>query len=239
MVKLQVESLSPSMAQPTQLGLQDAASPVIEELLYFHDHTLITAFFISMMVIYIILITLTSKVSYTSTTDAQEIEIVWTVIPAIVLVAVALPSLRLLYLTDEITSPNISIKTVGHQWYWTYEYSDFDGVIFDSYIIPPKDITPGQFRLLEVDNRAVLPSNTLTRNLITADDVLHSWAIPALGVKSDAIPGRLNQISLHPNPTGVYFGQCSEICGANHSFMPIVLEVLPIDKFLTWLNGFE
>nr|ATL15867.1 cytochrome c oxidase subunit 2 [Rhacophorus modestus] len=224
------------MAQPTQLGLQDAASPIMEELLHFHDHTLMAVFLISMLVMYIISSLMTTKLSSTNTIDAQEIEMVWTIMPAVILIAIALPSLRILYLMDEINNPDITIKTVGHQWYWSYEYSDFDGVDFDSYMLPTKDLSPGSFRLLEVDNRMIVPMGTATRTIITANDVLHSWAVPSLGVKTDAIPGRLNQASLLVAHVGVYYGQCSEICGANHSFMPIVVEALPTNNFLHWLK---
>nr|UCP07180.1 cytochrome c oxidase subunit II [Zhangixalus dugritei] len=225
------------MAQPTQLGLQDAASPIMEELLHFHDHTLMAVFLISMLVLYIISSLMTTKLSSTNMMDAQEIEMVWTIMPAIILIVIALPSLRILYLMDEINNPDITIKTVGHQWYWSYEYSDFDNIAFDSYMIPTEELNPGSFRLLEVDNRMVVPIGTTTRTLITADDVLHSWALPSLGIKTDAIPGRLNQASLLVAHVGIYYGQCSEICGANHSFMPIVVEALPVHSFLAWLRN--
>nr|BCI56849.1 cytochrome oxidase subunit II [Zhangixalus arboreus] len=225
------------MAQPTQLGLQDAASPIMEELLHFHDHTLMAVFLISMLVLYIISSLMTTKLSSTNMMDAQEIEMVWTIMPAIILIVIALPSLRILYLMDEINNPDITIKTVGHQWYWSYEYSDFDNIAFDSYMVPTEELSPGSFRLLEVDNRMVVPIGTTTRTLITADDVLHSWALPSLGIKTDAIPGRLNQASLLVAHVGIYYGQCSEICGANHSFMPIVVEALPVHNFLMWLQN--
>nr|UBD07332.1 cytochrome c oxidase subunit II [Synapturanus sp. MNHN-RA-2020.0087] len=222
------------MAHPTQLGLQNAASPIMEELLHFHDHALMATLLISILVLYIISTLMTTKLSNTNTIDAQEIELVWTIMPAIILIAMALPSLRILYLMDEINDSNITFKTIGHQWYWSYEYSDLTDISFDSYMIPTKDLTPGLLRLLEVDNRLTLPTGLLTRAIITADDVLHSWAMPSLGVKIDAIPGRLNQTSFMISHPGVFYGQCSEICGANHSFMPIVLEALPLTDFTNW-----
>nr|AGN71157.1 cytochrome c oxidase subunit II [Dyscophus antongilii] len=222
------------MAHSTQLGFQDAASPIMEELLHFHDHALMAAFLICTLVLYIITSLMTTKLFSTNTIDAQEIEMVWTIMPAIILIVIALPSLRILYLMDEISNPDITIKAIGHQWYWSYEYSDFANLNFDSYMVPTADLTPGQFRLLEVDNRMVTPMGMATRTIVTADDVLHSWAVPALGVKTDAIPGRLNQTSFMIARPGLYYGQCSEICGANHSFMPIVVESLPISNFLTW-----
>nr|AGN71409.1 cytochrome c oxidase subunit II [Petropedetes sp. MVZ 234827] len=222
------------MPQPAQLGFQNAASPIMEELLHFHDHALMAVLLISMLVLYIISTLMSTKLSSTNTIDAQEIEMVWTIMPTVILIVIALPSLRILYLMDEISDPDISIKTIGHQWYWTYEYSDFLNLNFDSYMTPQKDLTPGKLRLLEVDNRMVVPIDMSTRMLVSADDVLHSWTTPALGVKTDAIPGRLNQTSFLISRPGVYFGQCSEICGANHSFMPIVVEALPASDFLNW-----
>nr|AGN71501.1 cytochrome c oxidase subunit II [Rhinoderma darwinii] len=222
------------MAHPLQLGFQDASSPIMEELLHFHDHALMAVFLISALVLYIISTLMSTKLSNTNTIDAQEIEMVWTIMPAIILIVIALPSLRILYLMDEISNPDITIKAIGHQWYWSYEYSDFTNLNFDSYMTPTKDLLPGQFRLLEVDNRMTIPTSMATRALITAEDVLHSWAVPSLGVKTDAIPGRLNQTSFLVSRPGVFYGQCSEICGANHSFMPIVVESLPIKEFLSW-----
>nr|AII98779.1 cytochrome c oxidase subunit II [Propithecus edwardsi] len=223
------------MAYPVQLGFQDAASPIMEELLYFHDHTLMIVFLISSLVLYIISLMLTTKLMHTSTMDAQEVETVWTILPAIILILIALPSLRILYMMDEITSPSLTLKTMGHQWYWSYEYTDYEDLSFDSYMIPSSDLKPGEFRLLEVDNRVVLPTEMSIRMLISSEDVLHSWTVPSLGVKTDAIPGRLNQATLMTSRPGIYYGQCSEICGANHSFMPIVLELIPLKHFEEWL----
>nr|AEC33178.1 cytochrome c oxidase subunit II [Sooglossus sechellensis] len=222
------------MAQPIQMGFQDAITPVMEELLHFHDHALMAVFLISTLVLYILSTLVTTKLSNTITIDAQEIEMVWTMMPAVTLIVIALPSLRILYLMDEINDPGLTIKAIGHQWYWSYEYSDFMGLGFDSYMVPTKDLLPGQLRLLEVDNRMLTPIGTTIRTLVTAEDVLHSWAIPSLGVKTDAIPGRLSQTSFMISQPGVYYGQCSEICGANHSFMPIVIESLPMSKFFNW-----
>nr|AGN71271.1 cytochrome c oxidase subunit II [Hyperolius ocellatus] len=224
------------MAYPSQFGFQDAASPIMEELLYFHDHALEAVLIISVLVMYIITTLLLTKLSSTNTIDAQEIEMVWTVMPAIVLIAIALPSLRILYIMDEVNTPDMTIKTIGHQWFWSYEYSDFTSLDFSSYMVPTTDLEPGQLRLLEVDNRMVTPTNMAMRIIITAEDVLHSWAMPSLGVKADAIPGRLNQSAFLISHPGLYYGQCSEICGANHSFMPIVVEALPIKEFMNYLK---
>nr|YP_010309656.1 cytochrome c oxidase subunit II [Gymnothorax chilospilus]YP_010852902.1 cytochrome c oxidase subunit II [Gymnothorax reticularis]QSV37227.1 cytochrome c oxidase subunit II [Gymnothorax chilospilus]WGL40718.1 cytochrome c oxidase subunit II [Gymnothorax reticularis]WNH17255.1 cytochrome c oxidase subunit II [Gymnothorax chilospilus] len=222
------------MAYPAQLGFQDAASPVMEELLHFHDHALMIVFLISTLVLYIIVAMVTTTLTDTYILDSQEIEIVWTVLPAVILILIALPSLRILYLMDEINDPHLTIKAIGHQWYWSYEYTDYEDLCFDSYMIPTQDLTPGQFRLLETDHRMVVPMESPVRVLVTAEDVLHSWAVPALGVKMDAVPGRLNQTAFIAARPGVYYGQCSEICGANHSFMPIVVETVPLHHFEAW-----
>nr|AIG23555.1 cytochrome c oxidase subunit II [Pseudantechinus macdonnellensis] len=222
------------MPYPMQLGFQDATSPIMEELMYFHDHTLMIVFLISSLVLYVLILMLTTKLTHTSTMDAQEVETIWTIMPAVILVLIALPSLRILYMMDEIFNPYLTVKAMGHQWYWSYEYTDYEDLSFDSYMVPTQDLTPGQLRLLEVDNRVVLPMELPIRMLISSEDVLHAWAVPSLGLKADAIPGRLNQATLISTRPGVYFGQCSEICGSNHSFMPIVLEMSTLKYFENW-----
>lgn len=169
--------------------------------------------------------------------ESQLIEIIWTVLPALILLFIALPSLHLLYLLDEVRTPRLTIKVIGHQWYWRYEYSDFKAIEFDAYIIPEKELREGGFRVLEVDHRTVVPFLTQIRVLASASDVIHSWTVPRLGVKVDAVPGRLNQLRFLTERTGVLYGQCSEICGANHRFIPIVLEVVLLKPFLSWLEG--
>nr|YP_009144155.1 cytochrome c oxidase subunit II [Trichopodus microlepis]YP_009256182.1 cytochrome c oxidase subunit II [Trichopodus trichopterus]AJW75149.1 cytochrome c oxidase subunit II [Trichopodus trichopterus]AKH04400.1 cytochrome c oxidase subunit II [Trichopodus microlepis] len=222
------------MAHPSQLGFQDAASPVMEELLHFHDHALMIVLLISVLVLYIIVAMVTTKLTNKNILDSQEIEIIWTVLPAIILIMIALPSLRILYLMDEINDPHLTIKAVGHQWYWSYEYTDYENLEFDSYMVPTQDLIPGQFRLLETDHRMVIPVESPVRVMVTAEDVLHSWAIPSLGIKLDAVPGRLNQTAFIASRPGIFYGQCSEICGANHSFMPIVVEAVPLKHFENW-----
>nr|AGK38107.1 cytochrome c oxidase subunit II [Ziphius cavirostris]AGK38133.1 cytochrome c oxidase subunit II [Ziphius cavirostris] len=222
------------MAYPFQLGFQDATSPIMEELLHFHDHTLMIVFLISSLVLYVITLMLTTKLTHTSTMDAQEVETIWTILPAIILIMIALPSLRILYMMDEINNPSLTVKTMGHQWYWSYEYTDYENLNFDSYMIPTSDLKPGELRLLEVDNRMVIPMEMTVRVLVSSEDVLHSWAVPSLGLKTDAIPGRLNQTTLMSTRPGLFYGQCSEICGSNHSFMPIVLELVPLENFEKW-----
>nr|NP_818920.1 cytochrome c oxidase subunit II [Gonorynchus greyi]BAC67523.1 cytochrome oxidase subunit 2 [Gonorynchus greyi] len=222
------------MAYPTQLGFQDAASPVMEELLHFHDHALMIVFLISTLVLYIIVAMVSTKLTNKFVLDSQEVEIVWTILPAIILILIALPSLRILYLMDEINDPHLTIKAVGHQWYWSYEYTDYENLGFDAYMVPTQDLDPGQFRLLETDHRMVIPMESPIRILVSAEDVLHSWAVPALGIKMDAVPGRLNQTAFIASRSGLFYGQCSEICGANHSFMPIVVEAVPLEHFENW-----
>nr|AND96467.1 cytochrome c oxidase subunit 2 [Onthophagus haematopus] len=225
------------MATWKSLTLQDAASPLMEQLIMFHNHALLILLMITVMVGYLMGTLFFNKYNYRFLLENQMIEIIWTIAPAITLIFIALPSLQLLYLLDEINNPMISMKSIGHQWYWSYEYSDFKKLEFDSYMIPMNEMKPNNFRLLDVDNRTILPYNSQIRMLITAADVIHSWTIPALSVKIDATPGRLNQISFLMNRTGLFFGQCSEICGANHSFMPIVIESISMKYFIKWMNS--
>nr|ALO77292.1 cytochrome c oxidase subunit 2 [Brachinus crepitans] len=224
------------MATWSNLNLQDSASPMSEQLIIFHDHTLMILMMITMLVGYIMITLFFNKYINRFLLEGQTIEVIWTILPAITLFFIALPSLRLLYLLDEINNPSITLKSIGHQWYWSYEYSDFTKLEFDSYMIPLNELENNNFRLLDVDNRIILPFNTQIRVLITATDVIHSWTIPSLGVKIDATPGRLNQSSFFMNRSGLFYGQCSEICGANHSFMPIVLESISMNYFIKWIS---
>nr|AAT97391.1 cytochrome c oxidase subunit II [Tanytarsus curticornis] len=218
------------------LGLQDSNSPIMEQLNFFHDHSLLILILVTTLVGYLMFMLFFNQLNNRFLLHGQTIEIIWTVLPAIVLLFIAFPSLRILYLLDEINSPTISIKAIGHQWYWSYEYSDFNTIEFDSYMTPFNELSPGGFRLLDVDNRIILPINNQIRILVTATDVLHSWTVPSLGVKVDANPGRLNQTNFYINRPGLYYGQCSEICGANHSFMPIVIESTPSKFFISWIK---
>ena len=225
------------MATWAYLGFQDRASPLIEQLIFFHDHIMLILILIITFVGYILSTVLLNSFINRYMLEHQTIEMIWTAIPAIILIFIALPSLRLLYLLDEVNSPTITLKTIGHQWYWSYEYSDFLHLEFDSYIVPSNELDSSGFRLLDVDNRTVLPMNTQIRVIISAADVIHSWTIPALGVKADAIPGRLNQVRFLIRRPGLFFGQCSEICGANHRFIPIVIESVSTDSFLNWISS--
>nr|YP_009250793.1 cytochrome c oxidase subunit II [Namalycastis abiuma]AMY15505.1 cytochrome c oxidase subunit II [Namalycastis abiuma] len=222
-----------------QLLLQDAVSPIMSMLISFHDHAMLVLIMVITFVGYALMALMMNSLSCRHISEAQEVETIWTILPAGVLLFLALPSLRLLYLMDEVAAPGVTVKAVGHQWYWSYEYSDFTNIEFDSYMTPTNDLEPGQFRLLEVDNRTILPVNIEVRMLITAADVIHSWTIPALGVKADAIPGRLNQIGFIIQRPGIYYGQCSEICGANHSFMPIAIEAINNKSFINWITSFN
>nr|YP_010282306.1 cytochrome c oxidase subunit II [Xanthabraxas hemionata]UHM24969.1 cytochrome c oxidase subunit II [Xanthabraxas hemionata] len=227
------------MATWSNLNLQNSASPLMEQIIFFHDHTLIILIMITILVTYLMINLFFNKYINRFLLENQMIELIWTILPAITLIFIALPSLRLLYLLDELNNPLITLKSIGHQWYWSYEYSDFNNIEFDSYMISSIDMSPNNFRLLDVDNRIILPMNNQIRIMVTTTDVIHSWTIPSLGVKIDANPGRLNQTNFFINRPGIYFGQCSEICGANHSFMPIVIESISIKNFINWINNYS
>nr|QNO58374.1 cytochrome c oxidase subunit II [Ctenocephalides felis] len=218
-------------------NLQNSNSPLMEQLMFFHNHSMLIILLITILVGYIMSSLFYNKLYNRYLLESQNIEIIWTILPAFMLIFIALPSLRLLYLLDDSNKPLISLKAIGHQWYWSYEYTDFINISFDSYMIPSNELNLNSFRLLDVDNRIILPINSQIRILITATDVLHSWTIPSLGIKIDATPGRLNQSNFMMNRPGLYFGQCSEICGANHSFMPIVIESILINSFIKWISA--
>jgi len=225
------------MATWSNFGLQDRNSPLIEQLNFFHDHTILILIIITVLVAYLIGILFFNNLINRFLLHGQIIEVIWTILPAFVLIFIALPSLRLLYLLDEINNPSLTLKTIGHQWYWSYEYSDFSNIEFDSYITPYNELKENSFRLLDVDTRIILPTNNQIRILVSAADVLHSWTVPSLGIKVDAIPGRLNQTNFLINRPGLFYGQCSEICGANHRFMPIVIERIPTNYFIKWISN--
>lgn len=209
------------------LYFQNSASPVIEQLIFFHDHTILVIIIIIVLVGYLLFNSCFRKRYNLGLFEGQELERIWTILPGIFLLLIAFPSIRLLYLIEEYESSEITIKIIGHQWFWSYEYSDFNLESYDSYMR-----NEGLFRLLEVDNCLVLPYKTDIRMIISRNDVIHSWTIPRIGVKVDAIPGRLNQLSTIFNRVGVFVGQCSEICGANHRFIPIVISIVPRLDFL-------
>jgi len=231
---------TPSFPTPWQLGLQVPASPVAERLVEFHNFLLVIITLITLLVLGLLFwcaIRYNSKANPTpsKTTHNTLIEVIWTVIPVIILVIIAVPSFRILYYMDKYEDPDLTVKVIGNQWYWSYEFPDYD-ISFDSVMIPDEeiDITAGQHRLLEVDEPLLLPVDTNIRILFTATDVLHAWTIPAFGVKLDAVPGRINETWTRITKPGKYYGQCSELCGINHSAMPIVVHAVSIEEFNDW-----
>nr|QQQ88700.1 cytochrome c oxidase subunit 2 [Hyalella sp. n. 1 FZ-2021] len=220
------------------LNFQDSASPGMEQLIFFHDFTMVVITLITVMVglnmVYICSYRLTNRFLL----QEQAVEIIWTIFPVFILLMIALPSLKALYLLDDPFNPSLTVKAVGHQWYWSYEYSDFPNIEFDSYMLPEETVN-AIARLLETDNSLVLPTFSQIRILVTGADVIHSWTVPSLGVKADAVPGRLNQMMMYINRSGIFYGQCSEICGSNHSFMPIKVEAVPMGYFVNWVMSFN
>tara|TARA_B110001469_G_C9647191_1_gene327747 strand:+ start:2681 stop:3505 length:825 start_codon:yes stop_codon:yes gene_type:complete len=236
--------------EPWQIGFQAPATPLMVGIINFHNHIMLFIVAICVFVMWLLGRGLSlysvraNKDGIDNFTHATTVEIVWTVVPAIVLMVIAVPSFALLYSMDEMLDPAVTLKVVGHQWYWSYEYADYNqltddntGINFDSYMIAEDDLDKGLLRLLEVDNRVVLPINTHIRVLVTAADVLHSWAVPSFGVKVDACPGRLNQTTLFIKKPGVFYGQCSELCGTNHGFMPICVETVNLEDYTNWLEN--
>lgn len=230
-----------------QIGFQDPATPVMQGIIDLHHDICFFMLVIAVFVLWMLTRTLyhfheTKNPIPEKIIHGTTIEIAWTVTPSLILILIAIPSFALLYSIDEVVDPAVTIKAIGHQWYWSYEYSDYNqsdesAISFDSYMIPEDELELGQFRLLEVDNRIVLPVNTHIRVIITAADVLHSWAVPSLGIKCDAVPGRLNQTPLFIKREGVFYGQCSELCGANHAFMPIVVEAVSLENYINWVSN--
>jgi cytochrome c oxidase subunit 2 len=242
------------------LGFQDSATPIMEGIVDLHNHIMFYLTIILLFVLYMFLSILfdfymsTMFPSSVSDVKLREVllqgnaithgtmlEIVWTLTPSVILMFIAIPSFSLLYSMDEIIDPALTLKAVGHQWYWSYEYSDYEltkggSITFDSYMIPTEELQRGQFRLLEVDNVIVVPTEVHVRVIVTSADVLHSWAVPALGVKIDAVPGRLNQISLFIKREGVFYGQCSELCGVNHGYMPISVKAVTLPTYIAWVG---
>ncbi|WP_431861196.1 cytochrome c oxidase subunit II [Azospirillum sp.] len=226
--------------QPWEMGLQPAASPVKHALDDFHNLLLVIIIAITLLVFALLVavaVRFNAKRNPTpsSTSHNTLLEVAWTVVPVIILIVIAVPSFRVLYMMEVTPEAEMTIKVTGRQWYWDYEYPDQGGLAFSSYMIQESDLKPGQKRLLEVDNRVVVPVNTVVRVQLTAGDVIHAWALPAFGVKKDAVPGRLNETWFKVEKEGVYYGQCSEICGTNHGFMPIAVEAMSKEKFTEWV----
>jgi cytochrome c oxidase subunit 2 len=243
----------------SQINFQDPATPIAQRIIEIHHHVfyflVLVLVFVAWM-LYRILYTFTILENKRfSATDLKflyslsrlrflhntTIEVIWTCIPSLILVAIAIPSFGLLYAMDDVIDPEITLKIIGHQWYWSYEYSDYQSeygdISFDSYMLPEQDLNYNQFRLLDVDNYVVLPLGVYIRLNITAADVLHSWAVPSLGIKIDAVPHRINSGIVFLERLGIFYGQCSEICGVNHGFMPIAVKSVQIKNYLNWLQN--
>ena len=224
-----------------QLGFQKTASKSMDDIVWFHDYMLlpiITA--ITAFVLFLLLYTCVrfreSKNKVASTTSHNTtIEVLWTLIPCLILIVMAVPSFKVLYSQDTIPKADVTIKAVGYQWYWGYEYPD-ENIIFDSYIVEEKDLKENQPRLLTVDNEVYVPVDKVVKVMITANDVLHAWALPSFGVKRDAVPGRINETWFKADRTGTFYGQCSELCGIKHAFMPITVNVVTEEDYKKWLE---
>lgn len=233
---------------PWAIGFQDGAAPGFEGIIELHNSIFFFLVLISISVFWMMFAIIKnfssskSAVVYKYLNHGTLIELIWTITPALVLIAIAFPSFKLLYALDEVIDPALTIKVTGHQWYWSYEYSDMlnengESIDFDSYMIPESDLELGQFRLLDVDNRLVVPIDTHVRYIVTGTDVIHDFAVPSLGLKIDAVPGRLNQTSAIIEREGVFYGQCSEICGVWHGFMPIAVEAVKVSDFFAWADS--
>jgi len=224
-----------------QLGFQDAASQSMYEIVSFHNSILLPIIIaISVFVLFLMAYACfrfreSRNPNPSKTTHNVAIEVLWTLIPCLILIVMAVPSFKILYSQDTIPKADVTIKAIGYQWYWGYEYPD-ENIIFDSYMVEDKDLLPGQPRLLAVDNEVIVPVNKVVKVLITANDVLHAWALPAFGVKRDAMPGRVNETWFKADRVGTFYGQCSELCGIKHAFMPITVKVVTDEEYQEWLD---
>nr|YP_010378644.1 cytochrome c oxidase subunit II [Acanthobdella peledina]QYC97724.1 cytochrome c oxidase subunit 2 [Acanthobdella peledina]UZT67786.1 cytochrome c oxidase subunit II [Acanthobdella peledina]UZT67799.1 cytochrome c oxidase subunit II [Acanthobdella peledina]UZT67851.1 cytochrome c oxidase subunit II [Acanthobdella peledina]UZT67864.1 cytochrome c oxidase subunit II [Acanthobdella peledina] len=223
----------------SDMNMQEPNSSISMRIMNLHEHAIFIMIIVMSIIAYTLYALMFMNLTNRNIKDAQMIETIWTIIPGLLLFTVAIPSIRLLYDMEDLKEPLITIKSTGHQWYWSYEYNDLKNLSFDSYMMNTNDLNKGNLRLLEVDNRLIMPYSIETRMLITSADVLHSWTIPSLGIKMDAVPGRINQVSFMPISPGIYYGQCSEICGVNHSFMPISIEVIKPSEFINWSINFN
>ncbi len=232
---------SAELPKDWQLGFSKAASQSMTDIVWFHDYmllpitTAITVFVLFLILYACVRFRASKNPSPSTTTHNTLIEIIWTLVPCLILIVIAVPSFKVLYSQDNIPPADVTIKAVGYQWYWGYEYPD-ENIIFDSYMIEDKDLQPGQPRLLTVDNEIFVPVNKVVKVLITANDVLHAWALPAFGVKRDAVPGRINETWFKAERTGTFYGQCSELCGIKHAFMPITVNVVTEKEYNLWLQ---
>ena len=231
------------LGQPTpwQMDLQDSASPVMQDIADFHFFLLwviavISAFVLALLLICIVRFNARANPNPSRTTHNTPIEILWTIVPVIILAAIAVPSFRLLFVQLEVPKPDLTVKVTGKQWFWSYSYPD-SKFEFDSLMVPEKDLKPGQLRLLAVDNELVVPVNKVVHVLVTGADVIHSFAVTSFGIRMDAVPGRVNETWFKATTEGVFYGQCSELCGKDHAFMPIAVRVVKDSEFNTWLNS--
>lgn len=220
------------------LTLQDSNSPIYDIIIFFHDFIITILIFITLIIFFIIIKIIKNKFINRFLLQNHFIELLWTIIPIFILIFIAIPSIKILYITDETHINKLSVKSIAHQWYWSYEYRDFPNIEFNSFIIFTNQLSTNEFRLLDTDNRCILPYNFPIRILTTSIDVIHSWAVPSLGIKIDSTPGRLNQTTIFISRPGIFFGQCSEICGINHRFIPIVIESTNLINFKYWLIYF-
>ncbi len=236
---------SPGFAAQPQLwgiDLQPAASPVMEDIRWFHNQilfpliTVISVFVLGLMVYVFVRFNRKANPTPSNFTHNTTVEILWTVIPVIILVVIAVPSFKLLYKADSIAEPEMTLKVTGNQWYWSYEYPDHGSFEFDSNILEGDDLPEGAPRLLSVDNKVVLPVETDIRILVGANDVLHNWAVPAFGIKIDTVPGRLLETWVRITKPGTYYGQCSELCGLRHAYMPIEVQAVSKEEFNAWVT---
>ena len=241
MVLLGADDLLAAGPEPWQLGLQEAVSPVMEQIISFHNLllwiiTLITIFVLALLAYTCVRFKASNNKVPSKRTHHAMLEVAWTAIPVLILVVIAIPSFKLLYYSDVVKDAEMTVKAIGRQWYWSYEYPDHGNFTFDAFMIADEDIdaAAGQKRLLETDNRVVVPVETNIRLLTTASDVIHSWAIPSFGVKLDAVPGHVNEVWFRVDEPGTYYGQCSELCGAYHGFMPIAVEAVSKADFEAW-----
>jgi cytochrome c oxidase subunit II len=225
--------------QPWQLGMQAPASEIKDQIHELHNLllviiTVITLFVLALLVYVMVRFRASANPTPSRTTHHTWLEIAWTIIPVAILIVIAIPSFKLLYLEDRTPNAEMTLKVTGHQWYWSYEYPDSGGFGFDSYMVQEADLKPGQIRLLEVDNRVVLPVKTNVRLLIAGTDVMHSWMVSSLGTQVYAVPGRINEMWVNIDRPGVYYGQCNQICGTNHAYMPIAVEAVSKEDFKRW-----
>ena len=238
---LMTSPLAAQQPTPWQLGFQEAHSPIMEQMVSFHDFLLWVIFAISLFVLLLLLYTIVrfrekANPNPTKTTHNTLIEILWTVIPVLILFVIGFYSLPLLYATDDVTDADVTVKVIGRQWYWSYEYPDHGDFTFDAFMVPEDELKAGQPRLLATDENLVLPVGKKIRVLVTSSDVLHAFAMPALGSKVDAVPGRTNETWFKIDEPGIYYGQCSELCGSGHAFMPLAIQAMPEAEFNAWIT---